>query len=278
MRPHPPLPSPRRTLATLAALLLAATLSLGWYEPSAAHVRSERCEPVKVSTSVPVGLLQSCSGVRPGAIISSDGATCTMNFLFTDGIRHYVGTAGHCVLDTPQFTLGSGRSEDVEQSWPAGTGPVALDAEGNRIGRFVYGLMQDPLDFSLVQLDRGVPFNPRMCHFGGPTGINDDAVTSGTQLRYYGNGVGVGTLVPARPAVSQGTSNDDRVSAAGIVLPGDSGAGVIDERGRAVGLVSTLGVGVGALELVGIPRIVPQIEAAERRLGVDLRLMTAPLN
>jgi hypothetical protein len=72
--------------------------------------------------------------------VQSDVGQCTFNFLFTgsDGSR-YIGTAGHCILG--ESPIGG----DVgEQSWARGTGPVARDASGNRIGEFAYAILQGP--------------------------------------------------------------------------------------------------------------------------------------
>ena len=58
--------------------------------------------------------------------------------------------------------------------WAAGSGPVARDGNGNRIGEFAYAILQEPKDFALIRLDSGVAASPQMCHFGGPTGTNSD--------------------------------------------------------------------------------------------------------
>lgn len=335
MRPHPLVPSPRRSLVTLAALLISAALSLGFAplstslllgdETADSTLAGEPCEldkasaagavvstaspagttadPVvpqvspavsapgpakkvsttsatgKIPTASPVGLLESCPGVRPGAIVQTDTADgCTFNFVFTDGVHHYIGTAGHCVFPGPSVAAG-GAAPPLEQTWVAGTGPVARNAEGNRIGEFAYGLKQAPFDFALIRMDRGVPFSPQMCHFGGPTGINDDLVGGPVPLHYYGNGIAIGTLAPARTAVAPNLRDPDVVSAVGVAVFGDSGAGVTSSDGRAVGVL----VGsefLPAQRVISIPRIAPQIARAEQGLGLtsgSLRLVTAPL-
>jgi hypothetical protein len=103
---------------------------------------------IEVPTAAPVGIT-ACPGVRPGAIVNSDVGQCTFNAAFTDGNGAlYIGTAGHCILG--ESPIGG----DVgEQSWAPGTGPVASDASGAPIGRFVYAILQDPKDFSLIELD-----------------------------------------------------------------------------------------------------------------------------
>ncbi|MDP8960263.1 MAG: S1 family peptidase [Actinomycetota bacterium] len=338
MRPHPLVPSPRRTLATLSALLISAALSLGFapLSPSlllgndapSSTLAKEPCDVEKVaaagaavttantlgstassaahaatpaaSTSrpelssasrklpapspaakapadSPVGLLQSCPGVRPGGIVTSDDGLCTYNFVFTDGVHRYIGTAGHCILEGPQISAGS--LPPVERTWTPAAGPVARDVDGNRVGVFVYGIRSDAHDFALIRLDHNVPVNPAMCHFGGPTGINNDLVSETVTLHYYGNGQGVSALAPGRSALALDMSDPNQVPAYGLAVPGDSGAGVISEDGRAVGNISSDVVGLSTIfeGILHIPRITPQIEAAERALGVNLELVTAPL-
>jgi hypothetical protein len=227
-----------------------------------------------------------------------------MNFLFraSDGSR-YIGTAGHCadLGDDNTFensdNAGNGR---IERTWSWGKGPVASDVGGQRIGEFVYAIVYAPKDFALIRLDPGVQASPEMCHFGTPRGIHSstDAGQAAVFLRYFGNGVGAGDVAPARTAVSFGTPNPDHVFAAGVALPGDSGAGVLTADGLAVGVLVTTGVSGLAVErdhnqlpapsdlpevnekgvdlgTMGITRLGPQLERASAKLGVTLQLVTA---
>src|SRR5437773_2923755 len=238
------------------------------------------CELIPVPAAAPLGT-GTCPGVRPGAIVLTDVGQCTLNFLFqgSDGGR-YVGTAGHCILGTSPFGGDVG-----EMAWAPGSGPVARDADGNPIGEFAYAILQDPKDFSLIRLDPLVEANPAMCHFGGPTAVNDDnpGLTELVVLNWFGNGILVGTLLPARSALAAGMPDPDHVFADGAAAPGDSGSGVISSDGRAVGVLVTVGVhtasvGSGGLDagLIGITRLTPQVERAQQVLGVDLVLQTAP--
>ena len=121
-----------------------------------------------------------------------------------------------------------------------------------------------------------------MCHFGGPTGIFEGHSPDTTVLEYYGNGVAIGSVLPARSAVAAGVPNEDHVYALGLALPGDSGSGVISSDGRALGVLVTTGLhGFGFNEngvdfgTMGITRIVPQIKRASEALGFPLTLVTA---
>jgi len=237
------------------------------------------CKLIPVPAAAPVGT-GTCPGVRPGAIVNSEVGQCTFNFLFqgSDGNR-YMGTAGHCILG--ESPIGG----DVgEQSWAAGAGPVATDSAGNRIGEFAYAILQDPKDFALVRLDPGAGASPQMCHFGGPTGTNSDQGSGAVVLNHFGNGVGVGSVLPARSAVAVGMPDPDHVFALGAVVPGDSGSGIISADGRAVGVIVTTGLHTGAIGtggvdagLMGITRLAPQEARAETVLGVGMTLQTAPL-
>ena len=240
----------------------------------------KRCKLIPVPAAAPAGT-GTCPGVRPGAIVNSEVGQCTFNFLVTasNGAR-YMGTAGHCILG--ESPIGG----DVgEQSWASGTGPVATDADGNRIGEFSYAILQDPKDFSLIRLDPGVQASPQMCHFGGPTGTNDDTGSGAVVLNHFGNGIGVGSVLPARSALALGMPDPDHVYAQGAVVPGDSGSGIISSDGRAVGVIVTTGlhtssIGTSGVDAgtMGITRLTPQVNRAEQVLGTQLSLQTAPLS
>jgi hypothetical protein len=230
-------------------------------------------------SALPVGV-GTCPGVRPGGDVRSEVGQCTLNFLFeTPNHERYIGTAGHCILGEGGGLAGDGVGEKM---WPKGQGPVAKDAEGKRFGEFTYAVLKDPKDFALIRLDPGVESSPEMCNFGGPNGINDDISGDPTVLHYFGNGIGIGTALPARSAVAMGLPHADHVYAAGLALPGDSGSAVISDDGRAVGVLVTVGVhgfGIddsGGIDFgtVGITRIVPQVNRAAEALGIQLTMIT----
>jgi hypothetical protein len=254
---------------TAAPTVAAPTLELGGVP----------CTLIPVAdTATPVGV-GTCKGVRPGGRLQTDIGLCTYNFLFAtpDGQR-YIGTAGHCILAAPSV----GENDVGEKTWAPGAGPVAMDSAGTRIGEFVYAVLNAPKDFALIRIDPGVESSPEMCHFGGPTGIFDGSTPDPVVLQYFGNGIGIGNVLPARSALAVGIGDADHVRAAGIALPGDSGSGVISEDGRAVGVLVTVGIhgfaysenGVDA-GTIGITRLAPQVARAEEALGLDFSLVTA---
>ncbi|MGH8533768.1 MAG: hypothetical protein ACREV1_13825 [Gammaproteobacteria bacterium] len=237
-------------------------------------------EPVRLIEvpTAPIGT-GACPGVRPGAIVNSDKGQCTFNFVFTgsDG-ETYIGTAGHCILGD------SAIGGDVgEMAWIPGEGPEARDAGDARIGEFVYAILQDPKDFALILVDPGVTADPQMCHFRGPTGVNSDMPSGAVVLHHYGNGVGVGSVLPARTGLALGMPDPDHVFAQALAVPGDSGSGIISDDGRAVGVIVTVGIhssgiGTGGVDagIVGITRITPQVARAQDLLGIGLTLRLAP--
>jgi hypothetical protein len=274
----------RKRTASLAALAATFAMALSAAPASAGSgdwtLGGEPCKlipPVNAATPIGTG---TCPGVRPGAVVESDAGQCTFNFLFTgsDG-RRYMGTAGHCILG--ESPIGG----DVgEESWAPGTGPVARDANGNRIGEFAYAILEDPKDFALIRLDAGVAASAQMCHFGGPTGTNADQPSGAVVLQHFGNGIGIGTALPARSHLAFGMPDPDHVYANGVAAPGDSGSGVISSDGRAVGVLVTVGIhtasiGTAGIDAgtVGITRIPPQEARAEQVLGTTLTLQTAGL-
>lgn len=278
-------------VGVLAALVMPLAASAGsgiastQSHPAVARASSftlggAKCSLIKVPTAdgkLPVGV-GSCPGVRPGGVIQTEIGQCTTNFLFeTPDHERFIGTAGHCILGEGPVADRAG-----EKLWPKGQGSVVKDGAGKRIGEFAYAVLQDPKDFALIRIDPGVESNPEMCDFGGPNGINDDLSGDPTVLQYFGNGIGIGTALPARSAVAMGLPNPDHVFAAGLALPGDSGSAVISEDGRAVGVLVTVGVhGFGIDEnggidfgTVGITRIAPQLARASQALGIKLTMLT----
>jgi hypothetical protein len=266
-------------LSILTALTLATTAAAGllrWTPDWTLGGVPTRLIEVPVAAPVGTG---TCPGVRPGAIVNSDTGQCTFNFVFAGGDgRTYIGTAGHCILG--ESPIGG----DVgEEHWAPGSGPEARDANDARIGEFAYAILQDPKDFSLIRVDPGVAVSAQMCHFGGPTGTNADVGSSPVVIHHFGNGIGIGTVLPARTGVALGMPDPDHVYAQHVALPGDSGSGVISDDGRAVGVLVTVGVhsgsiGTGGVDagIVGITRLAPQVARTSSVLGVGLTLATAP--
>jgi hypothetical protein len=277
----------RSVLMPVIGLLAATVMPLGASAGSGTAASATpftlggaKCSLIEVpaaDSQLPVGV-GTCPGVRPGGELRTEIGQCTFNFLFvTPEGERYIGTAGHCILGEGPIADRAG-----EKLWPKGQGPAAKDPEGKRIGEFAYAVLSDPKDFALIRIDDGVEASPEMCNYGGPNGINDDISGDPTVLRYFGNGIAIGSALPARSAVAMGLPNADHVYAAGVALPGDSGSAVISEDGRAVGVLVTVGVhgfGIddsGGIDFgtVGITRIVPQMTRGAQALGIQLSMVT----
>ncbi len=245
------------------ALGLIATVLAPAAQASALIEIADRCTlPLRVRAASPIGT-GGCSGVRPGAFFSSPVAGCTFNFLFrgTDGYR-YMGTAGHCLV-----------AQDEVASWPIGAGPEIRSDAGALVGRGAYAINKENRDFALIRLDHSARANAQMCHFGGPTGLDDSHSSAPATLEHYGQGAGVSNVAPGRTAVAANTTGENAVIAMGVAIPGDSGSGVT-RSGRALGVLVALVIGVTPGNIY-ITRLIPQLEEAEQAIGTDLTLVTA---
>jgi hypothetical protein len=262
----------------VALVLSMLCIALSAQGAPAAEPAGLRCIPpltMNAGRALPVGA-SACPGVRPGALIETPVGGCTLNFLFAGSDRNrYIGTAGHCFLGEPPFARDVG---EVAWAWPRG--PIVKDANGVAIGRAVYAVLKTPKDFALIRLFPKVVASPAMCHFGGPTS-GTAAPTAPQILHYYGNGLGISLVSPARSAVATHVSSPDHVYAQGVVIPGDSGGAIIDDAGRAVGVVVSTGLHEGSKftdkGMIGITRLQPQVARAAKVLRLRLTLRTAPL-
>ncbi len=227
--------------------------------PDCEILRLQNGDPLPVGTA-------PCAGVRPGAWVLTGLGRCSFNFMFrgSDGHR-YIGTAGHCLFKDP----------GEERAWPADKGPPAWDREGNLIGEFAYANWRSAHDFALIRLHPDVEADPAMCHFGGPTGVYRDHEFGPRPIRHVGGGVLIGEVIPARTGTTIDTLHRDHAYYYAASIWGDSGSGVTMADGAALAVhVAT------SFEPQGIKRgtrIDAQLPLAEAALGIELELLTAPL-
>ena len=193
--------------------------------------------------------------VTPGVQTVSPSGQCTANFVFTDRTGAvYLGQSAHCT--------GKGGSTDTDgcrtASLPLGT-PVSISG-ASRPGVLAYSswiAMQRAgerdknacayNDFALLRLDPADVrrTNPSVPVFGGPVALDVDGTSVGEQVVSYGNSslrLGLRSTSPKR-GVSLGDSFGGwthTVYTATPGIPGDSGSGVLDGAGRAIGTLSTV--------------------------------------
>jgi hypothetical protein len=244
-----------RKLATAAALVSGGVLAAAFATAAPA-------------TAAPTWAPAASAAIHPGTMMYTAGAQCTANFVYTDGAGNvYVGYAAHCA--------GTGASTDTNgcstQSLPLGTrvtfndGGSLLD-EGTQVGsgtlaysswdtmRKVGETDADTCaynDLALVEVDPADvgKVNPSVPFWGGPTGIDTDGTAAGDRVWTYGNSSLRAGLAPLSPhtgvslgddAADGGWSHPLYTVSPGI--PGDSGSGFLSAGGKAVGVLSTLGL------------------------------------
>jgi len=244
----------RATTLTIT-LLLAALTALVLIAP-------------RSSSAAPAWAPAGSATITPGVQMYTSGAQCTANFVYTDAAGDvYVGYAAHCA--------GLGEATDTDgcqaDSLPLGT-PVTFNTGGSLVdegtvvghGTLAYSswIRMHELgtsdadtcaynDLALVKVDAGDvgKVNPSVPFFGGPTGIDTDGTAAGDRVYSYGNSSLRGGLIALSPKV--GTSLGDDAADEGWShplytltpgVPGDSGSGFMSAGGKAVGVLSTLGL------------------------------------
>jgi hypothetical protein len=206
--------------------------------------------------------------IHPGTMMYTQGAQCTANFVYTDGAGAvYVGYAAHCA--------GLGEATDTNgcqaDSLPLGTRVTFneggnLASEGTQVGAgtLVYSswvTMHDLgttdentcayNDLALVKVDAAdvSKVNPSIPFWGGPTGIDTDGTAAGDRVYTYGNSSLRGGITQLSPhtgislgddAADGGWSHPLYTVSPGI--PGDSGSAFVSADGKAIGVLSTLGL------------------------------------
>lgn len=223
--------------------------------------------PLVASVVVPAGARAATAGaVHPGVQTDTEGNQCTANFIFKDGTRTFIGQAAHC-----SGTDGNTATNGCEaHSMPLGTRVTVGGA--SKPGVMVYNswlAMQrlgetDPNacqynDLALVELDSADAANvdPSIPHWGGPTGLNTTGTNPGDAVYSYGNSSLRFGLTVLSPKV--GTSQGDigggwshEVSTITPGIPGDSGSAFLDKDGKALGVLSTLMVGIPGVVSNGV--------------------------
>ncbi|MCW2794137.1 MAG: hypothetical protein JWO76_3235 [Nocardioides sp.] len=245
-----------RLLAAGTAAALTAVLLVAPPAAEAAATRKTSFTPASRAT------------ITPGVMAYTAGAQCTTNFVFTDAVGGvYLGYSAHCA--------GRGEATDTDgcrtASLPLGTrvdfvrgGSVV--SGGTRLGggRLAYSswLTQKRLgtrdaaacaynDFALVKVDAADvgKVNPSVPFWGGPVGLDTEGTAAGDRVYTYGNSslrAGVSALSP-HTGISLGDDPADGgwshpLYTVSPGIPGDSGSAFVSADGKAIGVLSTLGL------------------------------------
>lgn len=230
-------------------------------------------------------LVLDCAGYSPASAtppsalaVSAGGCMvhphgCTMNYIFTDGVSNYIGTAGHCLGKGRDVVMQVGTRVDLTDTvlvTVAKVGRVAKRVDGG-IGR----------DFGLVKLDPQWAVVPGIAGALGPTGaFCGDPL--GQPVLHYGHGyiiaVGPGVpkegeVVPDLTAAFRFASTATGYNWAGYGLPGDSGSPVLGAGGLAVGNL-THGIGIAGVPVPGL-NFGTTLAGIFGIIGRNFRLVTA---
>ena len=269
-----------RTSVIAISLLLLASPAIALQLPDDLAIAGPQWAPLGSAT------------IQPGVSMTTNGAQCTSNFIFTDETGPgqfdiYIGYAAHCA--------GLGGSTDTNGclagSEPMGTA-VQIDG-ANHAGRLAWSSWDAMIrngqptnsdacaynDFALVKIDPRDHhrINPSVKHFGGPVGLCSGP-DFGAELISYGNsGLRFG-LDPVAPkqGISLGTSGSGWTTTVYMVspgIPGDSGSGYMTADHCAFGVTSTVALAPYALSN-GISSLQQGLAYAAAD-GLDVDLATA---
>ncbi len=250
-----------RTRSVLAAGVLAAAAALTLPSPTGAVVAPHSAFAAAASYAP-----AASATIHPGVMMYTQGAQCTANFVFTDAAGStYVGYAAHCA--------GTGAATDTN-GCDAGSLPLGTKVTFNEGGSLVSGgtqvgtgklaysswlTMQQKNesnlnacaynDLALVKVDPAyvADVNPSIPFWGGPAGINTSGTQAGDKLYTYGNSslrAGVSVLSPHLGASlgDEGNGWSHALYSVTPGVPGDSGSAFVDANGKAVGVLSTIGL------------------------------------
>lgn len=159
----------------------------------------------------------SCKPIHPGGAVIIGGAFCTMNFVVTDGVDLFIGTAGHCV---------GGIGARARTPGGPDFGTVALDGRRG--------------DWAFIRIDpaRYGDVDPSMAQWGGPTTIRAPLL-AGEPVLHYGHGASLGQIPETRGRVGEvviAGADATTFVFAGSVDSGDSGSPVMILTGEAAGI------------------------------------------
>jgi hypothetical protein len=285
--------SARTAPALLAATLLVAGAAAAFAVASgpAVVVGTAHASPARASSGA-VFAPAGGGAVGPGAEllteIGPDLASCTANFVFTEGDRVFLGSAAHCHAEGESL---DGCANDV---LPLGTPVVVVGPDGTEITAELayssWAAMQeagetDPdvcelNDLALLEIapDDVDRVDPSVPVFGGPTGLDVDGLRPDEVVVSYQNDEDASyAVMRAKQGVNLG---DADARGLGYVvqtgtpgLPGDSGSGYLDGAGRAFGVLSTEIVLDDGEVVNGVTDLAQALEYAAAHGGPDVAVV-----
>lgn len=249
----------RTAVALAAGLLAAAGVGAVASGPAGAAVEGA---VVEAGAKPPAWAPWQTASVHPGVMTATAGQRCTSNFLFSDAAGHlYLGQAAHCARNDAKAPTGSAdkpRSGCTFGSLPLGT---AVTFVGSTVtGTLAYSSwlsMQKAgetdratcvaNDFALVRIPDAArdQVNPSIPYFGGPTGLRSTAAPNGEAVATFSNSPtrqGI-DAIDVKQGYVVGAADEGwgyRIITATPGIPGDSGSGLLDSAGQALGVIVTL--------------------------------------
>jgi len=186
--------------------------------------------------------------VRPGAAAfnAKDGNKCTIGFLLRGGDGARYAILGHPCAPGSRDNRATIGPIDHEVIWPNGKGPQVLDSSGKVVGRLVYDINRlkypKELDVALMRLESRVAYSPKVCQYGGPSGIDSQISNDPTTANSYGQGdqfyLGDGPHAHQDP-IPFGLNDPVRIHAAiSSEQPNAGGPVVVGDGSPALGVMS----------------------------------------
>ncbi|MCX6466300.1 MAG: trypsin-like peptidase domain-containing protein [Pseudonocardiales bacterium] len=291
-------PAPHRPRRGLAPALLATGLLAGGVAVTIALAGGPvaiagTAHAVAGSAPGGVSFASRATGIGPGAEllteIGPDLASCTANFVFTDGDRVFLGSAAHC------HALGESLDGCVNESLPLGTPVTVGGPDGTEItAELAYSswrTMQEVgetdrdrcelNDLALLEIDPADVglVDPSVPAFGGPTGLDVDGVAADEVVVSFQNDEDDPPFraMRAKQGVLLGYADEEGfgyiVQTGTPGLPGDSGSGYLDGDGRAFGVLSTEIVLTDGEIVNGVTDLAQALDYAAAHGGPDVTVV-----
>ncbi|MFA5860759.1 MAG: hypothetical protein WDA16_03600 [Candidatus Thermoplasmatota archaeon] len=211
--------------------------------------------------------------VRPGVPIHTEKRDCPSNFLFerADHTSVFLGSTAYCFRDMPVGTLVTvGGPENigllVYSSWQTMQEVGEQDADARNYN-----------DFAVVRMDQSARAkeSPALAGIVGPTGMAEpSSIGLGARVKQFVNDP---TLPQWRDAIVTGKASEWAFLTYSPLppVPGQMGGGVVDENGKALGVIVSLGVSPNP-GANGVARLDTLMKYADEHAKLYMSLVPAP--